>query len=116
MRARVPTVIKAFRAGERAITRFEEFGADFLLVDGDNPGSGQVFDWRLAEGVADHRPPHRLGRPAARERGGRGGPPAARRGGRRPPASSPRRDARTRCWCATSSSTRAAANARGRVA
>ena len=57
VRARVPTVIKAFRAGERAIARFEEFGADYLLVDGDNPGSGQVFDWRLAEGVADH---HRL--------------------------------------------------------
>ena len=54
VRARVPTVIKAFRAGERAIARFEEFGADLLLVDGDNPGSGQVFDWRLAEGVADH--------------------------------------------------------------
>ncbi len=54
VRARVPTVIKAFRAGERAIGRFDEFGADYLLVDGDNPGSGQVFDWRLAEGVADH--------------------------------------------------------------
>ena len=54
VRARVPTVIKAFRAGERAIGRFEEFGADYLLVDGDNPGSGEVFDWRLAEGVADH--------------------------------------------------------------
>ena len=53
VRARVPTVIKAFRAGESAIARFEEFGADYLLVDGDNPGSGQVFDWRLAEGVAD---------------------------------------------------------------
>ena len=26
-------------------------------MDGDNPGSGKVFDWRLAEGVADH---HRL--------------------------------------------------------
>ena len=23
-------------------------------MDGDNPGSGQVFDWRLVEGVADH--------------------------------------------------------------
>ena len=57
VRARVPTVIKAFRAGERAIGRFEEFGADYLLVDGDNPGTGKVFDWRLAEGVAD---PHRL--------------------------------------------------------
>ncbi len=57
VRSRVGTVIKAFKAGERAIGRFEEFGADFLLVDGENPGSGQVFDWRLAEGVADH---HRL--------------------------------------------------------
>ena len=57
VRKRVPTVIKAFKAGERAIARFEEFGADYLLVDGDNPGSGEVFDWRLAEGVAD---PHRL--------------------------------------------------------
>ena len=54
MRARVPTVIKAFPAGDRTIARFEEFGADYLLVDGENPGSGQVFDWRLAEGVADH--------------------------------------------------------------
>jgi phosphoribosylanthranilate isomerase len=57
VRARVPMVIKAFRAGERAIARFEDFGADYLMVDGDNPGSGQVFDWRLAEGVTDH---HRL--------------------------------------------------------
>ncbi len=57
VRTRVPTVIKVFQAGERAIARFEEFGADYLMVDGDNPGSGQVFDWRLVEGVADH---HRL--------------------------------------------------------
>jgi phosphoribosylanthranilate isomerase len=57
VRSRVPMVIKAFRAGERAIARFEDFGADYLMVDGDNPGSGQVFDWRLAEGVVDH---HRL--------------------------------------------------------
>jgi phosphoribosylanthranilate isomerase len=57
VRSRVPQVIKAFRAGERAIARFEDFGADYLMVDGDNPGSGQVFDWRLAEGVVDH---HRL--------------------------------------------------------
>ncbi|HVB91034.1 MAG TPA: phosphoribosylanthranilate isomerase [Acidimicrobiales bacterium] len=57
IRARLPMVIKAFPAGDRTIGRFEEFGADFLLVDGENPGSGKVFDWRLAEGVAD---PHRL--------------------------------------------------------
>ena len=57
VRSRVPTVIKAFQAGERAIARFDEFGADWLMVDGENPGSGEVFDWRMAEGVADH---HRL--------------------------------------------------------
>jgi phosphoribosylanthranilate isomerase len=57
VRARVPTVIKVFRAGERSIGRFGEFGADYLMVDGDNPGTGKVFDWRLAEGVTD---PHRL--------------------------------------------------------
>jgi phosphoribosylanthranilate isomerase len=57
VRARLPRVIKAFPAGDRTIARFDEFGADFLMVDGDNPGSGLVFDWRLAEGVVD---PHRL--------------------------------------------------------
>ncbi len=53
IRARLPVVIKAFPAGDRTIGRFGEFGADYLLVDGNNPGSGAVFDWRLAEGVAD---------------------------------------------------------------
>jgi len=53
VRARLPLVIKAFPAGDRTISRFAEFGADYLLIDGANPGSGQVFDWRLAEGVAD---------------------------------------------------------------
>lgn len=52
---RVPRVIKAFAAGERAIARFEEYGADYLLIDGPSPGSGDVFDWRLAEGVVDPR-------------------------------------------------------------
>jgi phosphoribosylanthranilate isomerase len=53
VRARLPQVIKAFPAGDRTIGRFAEFGADYLLIDGDNPGSGEVFDWRLAEGVAN---------------------------------------------------------------
>jgi phosphoribosylanthranilate isomerase len=57
VRARVRTVIKAFPASDPTIARFEDFGADFLLVDGPNPGSGEVFDWRLAEGVSNH---HRL--------------------------------------------------------
>jgi phosphoribosylanthranilate isomerase len=53
VRERVPCSIKAFSAGDRTIRRFDEFGADYLLIDGSSPGSGAVFDWRLAEGVAD---------------------------------------------------------------
>ncbi len=53
IRARVACTIKAFPAGDRTIGRFAEFGADYLLVDGESPGSGNVFDWRLAEGVVD---------------------------------------------------------------
>jgi phosphoribosylanthranilate isomerase len=53
IRERIPMVIKAFSAGDPTIARFQEFGADYLLVDGDTPGSGKVFDWRLAEGVVD---------------------------------------------------------------
>ena len=55
VRRRVACVIKAFPAGDRTISRFGEFGADYLLIDGASPGSGEVFDWRLAEGVADPR-------------------------------------------------------------
>jgi phosphoribosylanthranilate isomerase len=50
---RVGTTIKAFPAGHRNIGRFEEYGARYLLIDGANPGSGELFDWRLAEGVVD---------------------------------------------------------------
>jgi phosphoribosylanthranilate isomerase len=53
VRSRLPMVIKAFPAGDRTISRFAEFGADYLLIDGQSPGSGEVFDWRMAEGVAD---------------------------------------------------------------
>ncbi|HEY3942377.1 MAG TPA: phosphoribosylanthranilate isomerase [Acidimicrobiales bacterium] len=53
IRQRVARTIKAFAAGDPDIARFEEYGADHLLVDGASPGSGAVFDWRLAEGVVD---------------------------------------------------------------
>jgi phosphoribosylanthranilate isomerase len=53
IRQRVGCTIKAFPAGHRNIDRFEEYGAQFLLIDGANPGSGELFDWRLAEGVDD---------------------------------------------------------------
>jgi phosphoribosylanthranilate isomerase len=50
---RVAWTIKAFPAGHRNIDRFGQYGARTLLVDGANPGSGEPFDWRLAEGVID---------------------------------------------------------------
>lgn len=53
VRQRLRCTIKAFAAGDRTIGRFDEFGADYLLVDGPSPGSGEVFDWRLGEGVVD---------------------------------------------------------------
>ena len=83
VRQRVPRTIKAFPAGDRTIGRFAEFGADYLLIDGASPGSGEVFDWRLAEGVVDPTPADRLGRAAPRERGRGHGPPAPLRGRRR---------------------------------
>jgi phosphoribosylanthranilate isomerase len=53
IRSRTRWVIKAFPAGHRNIDRFAEYEAQTLLIDGTNPGSGELFDWRLAEGVVD---------------------------------------------------------------
>jgi phosphoribosylanthranilate isomerase len=50
---RVPLTIKAFPAGHPGIGRIDDYGAELVLVDAESPGSGEVFDWRLAEGVAD---------------------------------------------------------------
>ncbi len=50
---RVPFTIKAFPVGHRNIARIDDFGVETILVDALSPGSGEVFDWRLAEGVVD---------------------------------------------------------------
>jgi len=52
---RVPLVIKAFPAGDERLSRASEYGADIILLDGPSPGSGKVFDWRLAEGAPKGR-------------------------------------------------------------
>ena len=52
---RVPLVIKAFAAGDERLARAAEYGADIVLVDAPSPGSGKVFDWRLAEGAPKGR-------------------------------------------------------------
>ena len=49
IRNRVRMVFKAFDAGSRSLRDAAEHGADVVLIDSPNPGSGQVFDWRLAD-------------------------------------------------------------------
>ena len=53
IRRRVAMVIKAFTAGDPAVRDALDWGADVVLLDAPSPGTGQVFDWRLAEGVPD---------------------------------------------------------------
>ena len=53
VRERVPVLFQAFSAGDPAIAQAHEYGADAVMLDSPSPGSGQVFDWRLAEGVPD---------------------------------------------------------------
>jgi phosphoribosylanthranilate isomerase len=53
IRQRVPFVIKAFAAGDPALADAASYGADAILIDSPRPGSGEVFDWTLAEGAPD---------------------------------------------------------------
>ncbi len=55
VRLRVPFVIQALPAGD---ARLAQAGtgpesADVVLIDSQAPGSGEVFDWSLAEGAPD---------------------------------------------------------------
>jgi len=49
VRERVPLLIQAFPAGDPGLARVLEYKADALLLDAATPGSGQVFDWSMAE-------------------------------------------------------------------
>ncbi len=57
VREQVPTVIKAFPAGHPGLSNLAAYNADVILVDSARPGSGEVFDWSLAEDapLAGHR-------------------------------------------------------------
>jgi len=46
-------VIKAFVAGDPEAGHFRSYGAKHFLIDGPEPGSGEVFDWRVAESMRD---------------------------------------------------------------
>jgi phosphoribosylanthranilate isomerase len=51
VRERVQFVIQGFAAGDPALATAANGPADVVLIDSPNPGSGVVFDWRLAEGA-----------------------------------------------------------------
>jgi phosphoribosylanthranilate isomerase len=51
VRARLPVVLKAFPAGDPRLDHADDYGADAVMVDSHAPGSGEVFDWSLAEGA-----------------------------------------------------------------
>jgi len=54
IRSKLPLVmIKAIPAGHPEVRRAGRYKSDIVLLDAPSPGSGQVFDWRLAEGVPD---------------------------------------------------------------
>jgi phosphoribosylanthranilate isomerase len=47
--SRVPVTFKAFGIDDPMIDRADEYDVDAVLVDAHTPGSGEVFDWTLAE-------------------------------------------------------------------
>ena len=55
VRARVGSVIKAFPAGSPMLDHVADYDADAVMIDSDAPGSGEVFDWSLAEGAPSGR-------------------------------------------------------------
>ncbi|HUR77830.1 MAG TPA: phosphoribosylanthranilate isomerase [Acidimicrobiales bacterium] len=50
---RIAFVIKAFIAGDRGVDDAGRYRASAVLLDSPSPGTGKVFDWRLADGVSD---------------------------------------------------------------
>ncbi len=55
VRERVAFVIQGFVAGDPALDHTDKYGADAILIDSPAPGSGEVFDWSLAEGAPSNR-------------------------------------------------------------
>ncbi|MDZ7677823.1 MAG: phosphoribosylanthranilate isomerase [Acidimicrobiales bacterium] len=55
VRRNVDVLIQAFPAGSESLRHSDDWGADIVLIDSPTPGSGQVFDWSLAEGAPSGR-------------------------------------------------------------
>lgn len=56
VKASVPFVIKGFTAGSAAMDAAGDHDADLFLIDASTPGSGNVFDWSLAENAPRSKP------------------------------------------------------------
>lgn len=52
---RVEFLIRGLPAGSYELSHVDDYGADAVLIDSATPGSGEVFDWSLAEGAPSHR-------------------------------------------------------------
>ncbi len=55
VKARVRFVIKGFSAADRALDHYADHHADAILMDAEQPGSGQFFDWSMSGRVAGTR-------------------------------------------------------------
>lgn len=55
VRERVALLIQAFAGGDPGLDRAYEYPADAFLIDSHAPGSGELFDWSLAEGAPSGR-------------------------------------------------------------
>ncbi len=51
----VRVMIKAFPPGNAGLDHVDDYGAHAVMLDGHSPGSGEVFDWSLAEGMPSNR-------------------------------------------------------------
>jgi phosphoribosylanthranilate isomerase len=50
---RVNFVVQAFAAGDRTIDRARSYPVEVILLDNPTPGSGELFDWSLVDGLPD---------------------------------------------------------------
>ena len=52
---RVGVTIKVFAAGDPEIGKAKRYPVELIILDNANPGSGEVFDWSLADGLPEGR-------------------------------------------------------------
>lgn len=51
--SKLKLVVQAFAAGDRSLDRAPKYPVEIVLLDNPTPGSGEVFDWSMADGLPD---------------------------------------------------------------